>query len=237
MSDLSPETQELLRQARGPEEMPAARRRKLKGAVLARVAVASSTALAAPAVASIFGAGAKVAVGIAVAVSLGTGGFFALRPRAPQAAAPRVVVTAPVVAAPVVARPAEMPPPPGPALVNELPTRAPSPPAHRPAHHVAVRPSADDSIVAETALLRDADRDLRAERPRDALALLDRHRAQFPRGVLAPERDAATLIARCELGTEARRDVDSFLATHVGSPLAARVRVACAPRGGAPVPR
>jgi hypothetical protein len=230
MSDLTPETQELLRQARGPEAMPSARRRKLKGALLARVAVASSTVLAVPAAASLFGAGAKVVVGIVVAASLGTGGYLAIHRRAPQPVAPRIAVAAPVTTAPIVMPlPAEEP------LVVE---RA-APPAkipHRPtAHHVAAHVRANDSIVAETSLLRDADRDLRAERPRDALALLERHRARFPRGVLAPERDAATLIARCELGTESRRDVDGFLASHVGSPLAARVRVACAP--GANVPR
>jgi hypothetical protein len=232
MSGLSPETQELLRRARGPEAMPSARRRKLKGAVLARVAVASSTVLAAPAAASLFGAGAKVVVGVVVAASLGTGGYLALRPHAPRAA--RVAVAAPVVAAPVMMpAPVEAPPAPEPAPMPVLPS-------HRSAaHHALVRARTNDShdsIVAETSLLRDADRELRAERPRDALALLERHRARFPHGVLAPERDAATLIARCQLGTESRRDVDGFLATHVGSPLAARVRVACAP-GGATVRR
>ncbi len=228
-SDLSAETQELLRQARGLEEMPSARRRKLKGAVLARVAVASSTVLAVPAAASLFGAGAKVVVGFIVAASLGTGGYLALRHHAPRAA--QVAVAAPV-ATPVAT----------PVLAEEAPVAAAAPFAlapHRPVPHHAVHARVDDSsdsIVAETSLLRDADRDLRADRPRDALALLARHHARFPHGVLAPERDAATLIARCELGTEARRDVDGFLTTHVGSPLAARVRVACAP-GGANVPR
>lgn len=233
MSDLTPETQELLRQARGPEAMPSARRRKLKGVVLARVAVASSTVLAVPAAASLFGAGAKVVVGIVVAASLGTGGYLAIHRRAPQTVAARIAVAAPVTTAPILMPlPAEEPPV---AEAAAPPAKAP----HRPvSHHVAAHVRANDSrdsIVAETSLLRDADRDLRAERPRDALVLLERHRARFPQGVLAPERDAATLIARCELGTESRRDVDGFLATHVGSPLAARVRVACAP--GAPVPR
>ncbi|MDB4980855.1 MAG: hypothetical protein JWM82_1607, partial [Myxococcales bacterium] len=196
-SELSAETQELLRQARGPEEMPSARRRMLKGAVLARVAVASSTVLAAPAAASLFGGSAKVVVGLVVAASLGTSGYLALRPHAPRAT--QVSVAAPVA-----------PPSVTPVLAEEAPVTAPAPTPvapRRPVAHHAVRARAhdsnasndssdsSDSIVAETSLLRDADRDLRADRPRDALALLARHRAHFPRGVLAPERDAATLIA------------------------------------------
>jgi hypothetical protein len=68
-SELSPETVEMLRRARGAEAMPAAHRRRLKGAVLARIALASTTAASAPVAASILGGvGAKAVVGVAVAL-------------------------------------------------------------------------------------------------------------------------------------------------------------------------
>jgi hypothetical protein len=227
MSDLSKETEELLRRARDAGEMPAARRRKLKGALLGRIAVASSTAVAGPVAASILGGGAKVVVGLAVALSLGTGGYLVMRRHHADPPARPAPPSAVAAAEPL---PAEAPAPPAPA-----PRRLAAP--RRPARHVALREAPDESIIAETALLRDTDRALRAGDPRAALALLERHRARFPHGILVPERDAATLMARCQLATTSRRaldaDVDVFLAAYVGSPLAARVRAACGPPDGA----
>lgn len=62
----------------------------------------------------------------------------------------------------------------------------------------------------------------------EALRLLNSHNSQFPKGILAPERKAASAIAGClseRSGSKAagRR----FLASHARSPLAGRVRSSC----------
>jgi hypothetical protein len=221
MAELSPETEALLRRARQEtgETMPAFQRRRLKSAVLARVALAGTSAVAAPAAASLLGVGAKVVVGVVVVATMSAGGYVALRGRH-HAPPPRPIAAAP---APLVV--AEAPP---------EPPRAP-PARHAPVRHVATRAHvsveaaptpAPDPIRAETALLRDADHALRTGNPRGALALLARHRARFPGGALAPERDAAELIARCQLGE--RGAADAARASRLSAPLAARVRAACA---------
>ncbi|HVZ73066.1 MAG TPA: hypothetical protein VHJ20_11875 [Polyangia bacterium] len=222
MTDLSPETEALLRRApqigRDAGSMPAARRRQLKSAVLARVAVASTTVAAAPAAAAAFGGAAKVVVGLAVAVTAGVGSYRALRPHAQVEAPAPIVVAAPPVPEPVVE-----PIAPPPTVVAEAPApRAPAPVRH--ARHVEAATPAD-SIAAETALLREADRTLRDGDPNGALVLLERHRHKFPNGTLAPEREAAIALAHCQLGDE--DEGLAYVAKNPSSPLAARLRAAC----------
>lgn len=220
-SGLSPETEEILRLAREGERMPPAHRRRLKGAVLARIAFASTATLAAgQATATGLSAGlaAKTVVGIALLGSLGAGGYFALRParHAPPAThvalAPRVE-PAPVILPEPEATPVEVAAP----VVRRRPV----------ARHVAA-PASD--LAVETRLLRDADRALRAGDSAQALSLLDAHAARFPKGALAPERAAERLIVTCELNVADPRRVDQYLASHPAAPLAARVRRACAPK-------
>mgnify|MGYP001557190041 CR=1 FL=1 len=79
-------------------------------------------------------------------------------------------------------------------------------------------------------MLRDADRALRAGDMATALGRLAEHEARFPKGALAPERSAERLIVLCEVGAADPRAVSQFLAGRSGSPLAARVRRACAPK-------
>jgi hypothetical protein len=87
-----------------------------------------------------------------------------------------------------------------------------------------------DSVVEEAALLHAARGALAGGDARAALALLDEHGARFPKGALIAERQAARVFALCALGwsTEARRAASAFLAQNPRSPLAARVRNACA---------
>jgi len=212
--DLTGETQEVLRRARLGESMPARHKRRLKSAVLARIALASTTTLAAgqATAAGLFGAAAKTVMAIAIVGSLGAGSYLAIRPvRHHAEPAARAVVA-----------PAEKP---APAPPNIEPP-APAPLRHRVISHRAPRPARD--LAAETKLLRAADRALRDGDTEAAAARLDDHAARFPSGALAPERTAEQLIVACEVGTADRAHVDRFLATHATSPFAARVRRACA---------
>ncbi|HVX93296.1 MAG TPA: hypothetical protein VHK47_00195 [Polyangia bacterium] len=232
--ELSPETEEVLRRARsGDERMPAPRRRRLKGTLLARIAVGGAATLAAGQGAAstlpTLGVGfvAKAVVGIALIGTIGAGSYFALRPARHQPARHAAAV---VQAPPPVVEPVETPEPP---VVETHTRRKVAKPRPVPARSAAVAPSPPPpvdgaaALAAETALLREADRALRAGDNATALALLDEHATRFPHGVLEPERTAERLIVLCELGVADARDVSQFLSTHAGSPLAARVRRAC----------
>jgi len=226
---LSPETEEVLRRARLGARMPPTRKRWLKGAVLARIAVASTATFAAgQGAATAMGAGfvAKAVVAVALVGSLGAGSYLALRPaRSAAPARPHHLTATP---APRPAEPAPQPAVEPPPLEPAAPVveRAPVVHAHRPARSVAPDPAR--TLAAETALLRDADRALRAGDTATALARLDEHATRFPNGALAPERVAERLIVLCSLGVADPHAVARFL--DVRSPLAARVRRACVPQ-------
>lgn len=107
--------------------------------------------------------------------------------------------------------------------------------AHRPSATPAV-PSGRSSLLEETQLVSDAQRALSRDDPSEALALAERHRARFPNGALAQERDAARVFALCALQRdELAAARASFLERWPDSAQAARVRAACeAPRQGKP---
>jgi hypothetical protein len=220
--DLSPETEEVLRRARTGERMPSTHKRRLKGAVLARIAFASTATLAAGQVTvSAMGLAAKAVVGIALMGSIGAGSYLALRSSRYDALAPtpRVADAIPAVFAPV-------------APLNVVPVPVPPPPTSRARRPIERRVAAAEpsTLAQETTLLRDADRALRAGDTTAALSLLDEHAARFPRGALAPERSAERLIVFCQVGAADSRAVARFLAAYPGSPVAARVKRACGPQ-------
>lgn len=230
-SNLSPETEEILRRAR-EERMPSSHKRRLKGVVLARIAFTGTATLAAGQATakvgslSLAGFAAKTVVGVALLGSLGAGGYLALRPARQPAPVSTAPALAPRVEAPPVEVVVEEP------VAVEAPVAVPAPaPRRKPAARHAAPPAPPASDLAEeTRLLRDADRALRAGNTAKAISLLDEHAARFPKGALAPERAAERLIVSCELGVADQRRVEQFLASRGASPLAARVRRACAPK-------
>lgn len=119
--------------------------------------------------------------------------------------------------------------------VLPVPIEAPAPVAvgpHQPRNRrpSAVRAFGEGTLAAETRLLQAAQQALRDQAREGALAIAEEHAARFPHGVLAPEREAVRAIALCELVMfDAGRAVARhFLEAHDGSPLAGRVRKACA---------
>lgn len=112
---------------------------------------------------------------------------------------------------------------------------APTSPEESRASHAAPPALAPTTLEAETRLVRDGVTALHSGNASRALALFDEHARAFPRGVLAEERAAERVVAlgalqRCD---EARAAAADFLTAHPASPLASRVRGACA---GAPNP-
>jgi hypothetical protein len=209
---LSAETEELLRHVRAQQRMPDTHKRRLRGAVLARIAAAGTATLVAG---QAMGIVAKTVLGIAIVGSLGTGGYLALRPTPVAVPAPARATASRAVVVPEATAP--------PAVESARPTSVPRKRAVE--RKVAATPSS--TLADETALLRQADRALRAGDRSAALASLDDHAARFPAGALAMERTALRLVVSCELGVAQQGTVASYLAEHPGSPLAARVRRAC----------
>ncbi len=140
-------------------------------------------------------------------------------------------VRAPVVSA---AAPApSVPPLPAvrPARVSAEPS-APAPPATvRAPSKTSSTPTAEtaaDRLREEVALLELARTHLDTGRLDDARSALRRHARLFPHGTLAEERSAWSAIVSCSRGgTQPTAAARSFLLTHGGTPLAARVKAEC----------
>lgn len=88
---------------------------------------------------------------------------------------------------------------------------------------------ADESLEVETKLLRDARTARLAGAPERSLSLTNEHATRFPKGALAPERDAERISALCALGRreDARLQIGEFEARWPSSSLLERVRASC----------
>ncbi|MCA9663773.1 MAG: hypothetical protein KC486_35925 [Myxococcales bacterium] len=84
-------------------------------------------------------------------------------------------------------------------------------------------------LARELRLIREAEAHLRAGRHAEALAAIERHARDFPRGQLEPEREASRVTALCLRGSdgEAQARAKTFAERWPASPLLARVRRVC----------
>lgn len=87
----------------------------------------------------------------------------------------------------------------------------------------------DDRVLAEMALLQEAQAALRGGQPAAALRSLDRHAQEFAAGSMTEERQALRVLALCAAGEVARGADEAavFLGAHPRSTYAARVAAAC----------
>jgi hypothetical protein len=188
----------------------------------ARVGAWLSAHAGASAAAAGFLGGKGAVLGLAALVVIGGAsvGYWrartATRPRAPAAVAAAGARPAP--AAPTMPQPEQAAPPTSP------PVRA-----NRSRSTAAAAREPGTDVAGEIALLNDAQRALANGQPDRALALLERHARQFPRGSLTEERAAARIIALCDLGrvTAARAETAAFVRQFPSSPLGDRVRATC----------
>lgn len=93
------------------------------------------------------------------------------------------------------------------------------------------RPSDASTLAAENALLLEAKQALEAGRPAEALRSAEGHQRRFPSSAQADLAAALRIEALCALGREAqaRGEAALLLRTRPDSPVAERVRRACAP--------
>jgi hypothetical protein len=200
------------------------------------------------------GAAWKVVVGVVVVSALG-GGTVLQQARSDNPAPPRArsSVSMQIRGAapremPRAALPKQAPPPlaeilaPEPPLPVEPPAQAYAAPSVRRApttapvasSSAAVEPPRavprEDTLEAETRRLREAHGALQNGDPGRALALLEAQSIDFAEGKLAEERAAARVLALGKLGraAEASAEAERFLRENPRSPLADRVRAACA---------
>jgi hypothetical protein len=130
-----------------------------------------------------------------------------------------------------------------------LPSGADSPPSHaesaaaanvlalqQPAElPAAPAAQAADPLSRELALISKAQRAVRAGQSERALALLQRHAAEFPSGALLQERFATQALAFCALGrvAEGQRAIGELARRSASSPLLGSARRSCATAGAA----
>jgi hypothetical protein len=212
-------------------------------------AVTTTAAIAAP-----IGLGMKVLVTLAIATAVGMGAVTYVDSQPHTAPAAKVAPLSRLAAnaasppkhlVPEAPHAAQAEPPSAPAAPE---SSAVSPPmvAAAPSHTAVAAASASapapvDSSAAvapltvkdEIALIGRAHAALTAGDPSGAIALLDEHAREFPKGALGEEREATRVLALCALGrtAAAHSAADRFFAAFPGGPQAGRVRASC---GGAP---
>jgi hypothetical protein len=245
MNDLGPEARSILEAARGAEAPTRADRQRIKHAVLLRVATLGAVSTT---------AGGAVAMSLATKVTIAAltvavlgGGSVTLLVRKERAAPP-----VPVASARVASRTAHVSPsrpvavPEAPAVVEEpsakpvlpevrrrevaRPEVRPAEPVSAPVTEVTPAPvPALNSLDPELTVLRQAQEDLRARLPAQALRRLSEYDRRFGKGALEQERQAIAAVALCQVhpGSVAQAQAEDFLRAAPESPLAERVRSAC----------
>jgi hypothetical protein len=257
MSDLSPDTNQLLELARGAGTLSAARRTQIKASLLTQIAAGGlamqlgTSGVGLGKAAWFSGPISKLVSAVALVSVAGAGVYAGVRSKASQApltqvaapAAPQAPLAHVSHAAPsTTSEPAPelaAPEPAAPELVASAAVPSPAPnsraagaparaaTANAPAAATATTANAD-TLSDETRLLRAADQALRAGNAQRALTLLDEHAASYPHGALAPERNAERMVARCQLGEVDANHAQAYLAAHPSSAFTARIRDACA---------
>lgn len=246
MTHPTPDLRAVIDASRGGDDPDRDDRARVRGALITKLGAAAfvtgaaatttSTAVASTVAASV----TPYLVALALTSALGVGAVATWRTRTPPPA--RAPIAAPH------ARPARVEP----ARVEPAPVNPPSPavtviaapasatpvdeprttPRARPARPVgegieSVPLEEAPDLVAETAALREAHVAMEAGDPERALRVLAGYSSAHRGGALRVEREAAKLIAQCQLGRARELEVSSFLTHHASSPLAARVGRAC----------
>jgi len=237
----------MLAAARGAEAITREDRARIKRGVLLRVAVlgAASTTTAGAAAMSV---ATKVTLTVLTVAALGGGSvsLWAWKGRAPDPHAvarthstPRKLAAVAPKAPAIVAEPPAIPPEPEvkleaqPEIQRREVIRGAS---RRP--EISGTPAAESAPVPapglapldpELTVLRQAQEDLRAGLPAQALRRLTDYDRRFGKGALEEERRAIAAIAFCQVdpGPAAKAQAERFLRTAPESPLVERVRTAC----------
>jgi outer membrane biosynthesis protein TonB len=229
MTKLTPEAQAILDAGRDALSAPPG----TKEEVLASVEASIANPAAGNALGQAAGGASSGKLLLVLALVAGIGGglwlFSGDRDQAATKAKPVAVAEPEPVADPEpVAEPEPEPEPEPVAEPDPEPEPEPVAKPKKPKRKIEAPPSAN-TLLAERRLIAAAQVAIRKGDYARARSLLGEHKTQFPRGILAPERDAARAIALClddeqDSGADAAR---AFLRKHKNSPLAKRVKSSC----------
>jgi hypothetical protein len=230
MIDVEHHEQELLRRARRVLAPSSADAERVRGRVAAHLALAPLPHVSGKNAGTASTAGARLLPVVAVAVGLaaagGVGyrlGFEAGRARSEPSATPASIGVSPRVEPAPVAVTREPP-----VVTTPAPAQAPSKGVAAAATPAASHSRADSSLSDEARVLARVERALRDENPRFALGLLGELERTTPGGQLVEERQAARVLAQCQLRTEnASQRAREFLARYPASAYRSRVRQLC----------
>lgn len=250
MSDLSREAQAIIDAARGADDPSPGDHQRVRAAVYAELGIPGAGAAASGHGATASSASAtglttslvlKLVLGVVLVGGLVAGGVALFRSSAPAPTVSEASVdpiarpesTEPLATAPTSPAPPRIPSEARREAATE--SKEPAPEATRtkprtPPRAPAPAPTTLETLRAEKALIDEASRALAAGDGATAMAALDRHARQFPRGQLASERMGTRVLALCAQGrtADAARDAQRFLARYPRHPMAARVRASCA---------
>jgi hypothetical protein len=243
MKELEWRAQAIVDAARNADRPTSADRERIRRGLALQIA-AGAVAVSTAAVAGTMSLATKVGLIVATAAVVGGGSLGAVKIwKSQQAAHPTTHATraasakAPLPAAKPVAVGAETGGEPSP-LPVAVPDNAENKPSRsertrKRAGVAAVeadRPSLEDPLNVEVALLARAREELRLGRPARALEALAEYDRRFGRGALGEERRAIAAIAACQAtpGPGARAQAEAFVRSAPSSPLLERVRAACA---------
>ncbi len=233
MNELGPDSRALLDAARDAHDPDAATRARLRSELLRRVGAGAAVAAAVTATTTKTTAAplTSMMTKLVAVAALATGGVLLARHLTKAKPAPAPVVVAPqaqpavTVLAPATTAAEPAPSPPAMAVTEEPPPAPAAKPvliANKP--KVAPPPPAS-TLEDELRALREAHVALRDGRPSEALSIVDGIKGSS----LGPERAATRALALCALGrADGQATAEKFLASHPSSPLAPRVRAACA---------
>lgn len=246
MTHPTPDLRAIVDASRGGDDPDRDDRARVRGALIAKLGAtafvtgAAATTTSTAVASSLAASAAPYLVALALTSAVGVGAVASWRAQRSPPARPAITAThvsprparverpppaAPIAApspvvAPVVAAPSPVVDDPRPA-----PRTRPSHPAGEGIDSVPLEEAPD--LVAETAALREAHVAMEAGDPERALRVLEGYATQHHGGALRVEREAARLIAQCQLGRARELEVTSFMTHHASSPLAARVSRAC----------
>jgi type IV secretory pathway VirB10-like protein len=214
VTDLSKEARALLDAARGGDDPGAADQARVREKVMAAVGVGAAAAAGAGAKGSI--TAGKTVLALVLAGTIATVAYLALRSPERRTDVPENTVPVPV--------PAPVPEP--------APVVTPAPEEieiEEPAKRPTTRKPVEDTLAAETALLKKANAAIRAGDADGALAAVAEHQKKYPKGHLVEEVAATRVRALCAAGRtgEGMAARDRFLARWPKSVHAPRVQAAC----------
>ncbi len=231
MDNLELEMQDILSRAREARQPTDADMRRVEGRIMAQVGAGvfagATIATGASGAATVTGAvgGAKALKLVIIAVAMGTAAVGVHR-RLGTSATPATLRAANHGAV-LATFQASADPDPSPNEPGPDPARSAEGAAPSPATALRGSRAPSNDLQAELALMTEAQAALRDGNAAKARRIAAQHAREFPKGQLASERAAVSILADCMSGSTSKARAEAFTRSAPASPLSERIRRAC----------